>query len=396
MVLLATLSDDLLRSSSPLRGRPELSSAKPDIPAENRLLVIEKEFLEVPIIEMTFTKNSFLNNFQGEQYSLAVFSFIFYIDNVFSLAIRKIMKKYFGIMMSLIGIFFFMGCKEKQSDNIPPKKPTIVVTYSVLGSVVKELAGDQFEVQVIIPNGLDIHEWEPSAKDAENILHASFIVENGLNLESGLSKTLAQARASGVKIFTASKYIQVRHVGEGEGIPSDDPDQKVGAEDPHLWLDPLAMRNISEELAKVLTQEFKVNLSDRSTLLSQKLTALDSSIRAQVASLPAENRKLVTGHESLGYFAKAYDFKLVGAIIPSITTQAEVSASELAELKSLIAANKVKVVFTEVGTPAKVAEALGQEAHVKVVEIHTHLLPQDGSYFTMLNDLSHTVIESLK
>ena len=306
------------------------------------------------------------------------------------------MKKYFGIMMSLIGIFFFMGCKEKQSDNIPPQKPTIVVTYSVLGSVVKELVGDQFDVQVIIPNGLDVHEWEPSAKDVENILHASFIVENGLNLESGLSKTLAQASTSGVKIFTASKYIQVRHVGEGEGIPSDDPDQQIGAEDPHLWLDPLAIKTIAEELAKVISKEFRVDLSARSAAISQKLTVLDSSIRGQVAGLPVENRKLVTGHESLGYFAEAYHFKLVGAIIPSITTQAEVSASELAALKLLIAANKVKVVFTEIGTPAKVAEALAKEANVKAVAIHTHLLPEDGSYFTMMNNLSTTITESLK
>jgi zinc/manganese transport system substrate-binding protein len=306
------------------------------------------------------------------------------------------MKKYFGMILCLIGIVFLMGCGGKEKAETQPKKPSIVVTYSVLGSVVKELVGDQFDVRVIIPNGLDVHEWEPSAKDVESIMHASFIVENGLNLESGLSKTLAQARTSGVKIFTASKYIQVRHVGEGEGIPSDDPDQQIGAEDPHLWLNPLAVKTIAEELAKVISKEFKVDLSARSAALSQKLTTLDSSIRAQVVGLPVENRKLVTGHESLGYFAEAYHFKLVGAIIPSITTQAEVSASELAALKSLIAANKVKVVFTEIGTPAKVAEALAKEANVKAVAIHTHLLPEDGSYFTMMNHLSTTITESLK
>ncbi len=306
------------------------------------------------------------------------------------------MKNYFGMILCLVGMISLMGCGENEKVATQPQKPTIAVTYSVLGSVVKELVGDQFEVRVIIPNGLNVHEWEPSAKDVESIMHASFIVENGLNLESGLSKTLAQARASGVKIFTASNYIQVRHVGEGEGIPSDDPDQQIGAEDPHLWLDPLAVKTIAEELAKVISKEFKVDLSVRSAALSKKLTVLDSSIRAQVASLPVENRKLVTGHESLGYFAQAYHFKLVGAIIPSITTQAEVSASELAALKSLIATNKVKVVFTEIGTPAKVAEALAKEANVKAVAIHTHLLPEDGSYFTMMNHLSTTITENLK
>jgi len=65
-------------------------------------------------------------------------------------------------------------------------------------------------------------------------MHTDLIVENGLGLEGGMEKTLEQARAAGVKFFTASDYIIVRHVGQGEGLPSGDPDQAVGAEDPHL------------------------------------------------------------------------------------------------------------------------------------------------------------------
>ncbi|HTX73509.1 MAG TPA: metal ABC transporter substrate-binding protein, partial [Rectinemataceae bacterium] len=109
-----------------------------------------------------------------------------------------------------------------------------MVTYAILGSVVGELAGADFRVTSLIPNGLDVHEWEPSAKDIETLDSADLVVENGLGLEGGMEKALAQARAVGRRFFTASDHITVRHVGEGEGIPSGDPDQAVGAADPHL------------------------------------------------------------------------------------------------------------------------------------------------------------------
>ena len=305
------------------------------------------------------------------------------------------MSKTIGILIIVFCLVFINSCQKTQQAQSDSKK-TIVVTSSLLGSIVKELVGDHCNVIVIIPNGLDVHEWEPSAKDIETLLTASLIVENGLGLESGLSKTLEQARSSGVRIFTASNYINIRKVGDGEGISSGEPDQMPGAEDPHLWLDPLAVKRITQALSNTLKEQFRIDLTAEAALLAKKLTLLDSSIREQVASIPAENRKLVTGHESLGYFAKAFGFKLIGAIIPSLTTQAEVSASELATLKSLIVHHNVKVVFTETGTPAKVAVALARDSGVKCVEIHTHLLPPDGSYFTMMKNLSATITWSLK
>jgi zinc/manganese transport system substrate-binding protein len=87
---------------------------------------------------------------------------------------------------------------------------------------------------------------------------------------------------------------------------------------------------------------------------------------------------------------------LVGAIIPSITTQAEVSASDLAALKKLIQDNQVKAIFTELGTPPAVAEAIGQETGVKVVELTTHSLPADGSYFTFLRNIAQVIVDGLK
>jgi zinc/manganese transport system substrate-binding protein len=282
--------------------------------------------------------------------------------------------------------------------NVPAKssQKTIVVTYSVLGSVVKDLVGDKAIVIVSMPNGQDPHEWEPSAKDIETLTKADLIVQNGLGLEGGMEKALAQAKEAGVKFFTASDHITVRHVGAGEGIPSGDPDQAVGAEDPHLWMDPVDMKSIVDALATQVKTDLDIELSDRAKDLDARLDSLNTEVADLVNTLPENNRKLVTGHESMGYFAQRYGFKLVGAIIPSITSQAEVSASDLAGLKKLITENEVKAIFTELGTPAAVSDAIGKETGVKVVELTTHSLPEDGSYFTFMRNLAQVIVDGLK
>lgn len=300
----------------------------------------------------------------------------------------------------ILSVIFFCtlilsACQVKGTSATDSSKPTIVVTYSILGAVVKDLVGDQANVVVSMPNGQDPHEWEPSARDIETLTHADMIVQNGLGLEGGMEKALALAEEAGVRVFTASDHITVRKVGAGEGIPSGDPDQAAGADDPHLWTDPLAMKQIVAALADTLKTDLALDVSTRAADLETRLDQLNQSIIDNVNTLPQGERKLVTGHESLGYFADRYGFTLVGAIVPSLTTQAEISASELAALKTLISANDVKAIFTELGTPPAVAESIGKETGVKVVPVSTHILPEDGSYFTFMSELSDTIVSAL-
>jgi zinc/manganese transport system substrate-binding protein len=288
------------------------------------------------------------------------------------------------------------ACQSTTSANSVSGKPTIVVTYSILGAVVKDLVGDQANVVVSMPNGQDPHEWEPSARDIETLTHADLVVQNGLGLEGGMEKALAQAKEAGVTVFTASNHITVRKVGVGEGIPSGDPDQAIGADDPHLWVDPIAIKQIVAALSDTLKADLNLDVSTRAVDLEMRLDQLNQTIIDKVNTLPQDQRKLVTGHESLGYFAERYGFKLIGAIVPSLTTQAEISASELSALKTLIEENHVKAIFTELGTPPAVAESIGKETGVQVVSVSTHILPEDGSYFTFMNELSETIINALK
>lgn len=294
--------------------------------------------------------------------------------------------------LAIVLILSALSCQPPATGS----KKSIVVTYSILGSVVKDLVGDKADVTVSIPNGLDPHEWEPSAKDIEAINKADLVVENGLDLEEGMLKTLEAAKSSGVKFFTASDYITVRHVGPGEGIPSGDPDQAIGAADPHLWMDPITMKTVVGALATALSEDLNLDVTSQAQSLENQLDSLNTDVVNIVSAIPEADRKLVTGHESMGYFAQRYGFKLVGVIIPSLSSQAGVSAADLAVLKKAIEDNQVKAIFTELGTSPAVAKAIGDETGVKVVELTSHALPADGSYFTFMRDLATVIADALK
>lgn len=311
-------------------------------------------------------------------------------------SIRSTVAALSAVLLASVAV----GCGSDTSAASRPSdgRRTIVVTYSVLGAVVADAVGDAADVRVLIPNGADPHEWEPSAKDIEAINRADLIVRNGLDLEAGLGDALDNAADDGVPTFVATDHITVRTVGADEVVAAEgdehDHDEEAGAQDPHLWMDPLTVRDVVTALGPALAAE-GIDVSAGIARVEASLTALDEQVRSILAPVPAERRKLVTGHESFGYFADRYGFEIVGAIIPSLTSQAEVSSGDLAELSQRIEDAGVPAIFTELGTSAKVAEAIGDETGVQVVELASHTLPDDGSYATFITGNATTIAAAL-
>jgi len=288
-----------------------------------------------------------------------------------------------------------------------PAGPSVVVTTPLLGAVVKDLVGDGAEVTVLMPNPSDPHQWSPSAKDIEKVMNADLVVANGLALEEGLAKTLEEAEKAGVAVFHGGEHIQIRqasgqgHEGEGEATPGaeasvapegDEHEHEGG--DPHFWVDPISMRDVVAALTAEMT-EMGVDVKDRGADLEQRLVDLDAETRSTLAAIPEADRELVTGHVSLGYFADRYDFELIGSVIPGLSSNGEVSAGELAQLKADIEEHGVKAIFTELGTSDAVVAAIGEETGVQVVRLALPVLPDDGSYFTYIRGIAADVADAL-
>jgi zinc/manganese transport system substrate-binding protein len=313
----------------------------------------------------------------------------------------------------LIGSSFLvvlMGCGSTPDANSNPTDGSrrIVVTYSVLGSVVEQLVGDLATVSVIIPDGQDPHEFEPSAKDIESLNNADLVVANGLDFEEGLEQTIDRAIDSGVNVFMVGDHITVREMSKDEdhGHDEDHAEEEStettveseeehahGAYDPHLWLSPAAMLEMLPALADAISTATGADLTSQLASLQSELTALDTQIKETIDGITCE---LVSGHDELGYFADRYGCEVIGAIIPSLSTTSEASAGELAALKVEVEEHGVPAIFTGLGTSQDVADQLASELGVKAVTLSTHFLDGAVNYREFMLRLTQQIADALQ
>ena len=313
---------------------------------------------------------------------------------------RIIPKILIGICPAL---FALSACSSSGTTTAADSdRPTVVVTYSVLGSIVEQLVGDAATVTTLIPDGQDPHEFEPSAKDIESLNNASIVVSNGLDFEEGLEETLESAKTAGVNIFMAGDHITVRELSDEDDDHADEAttdttvvkeeEHDHGAFDPHLWLSPAAMLEMLPELSKAVGAAIGADLSAQLETLVAELTALDSEIQEIIGGIKCE---LVSGHDEMGYFADRYGCEVIGAIIPSFSTTSEASAGELADLKAEVATHDVKAVFTGLGTSPDVAEQLATELGVKAVTLSTHFMDGAANYQAFMLRMVNQIAEAL-
>jgi len=281
---------------------------------------------------------------------------------------------------------------ETTSDSVVAELPVIAVTYSVIGDIVSQLVGDRANVKVVVPDGQDPHEFQPSAKDIEIINNAALVVSNGLEFEEGLEEVLESITDSGGNIFMVGEHITVRKIEDGGEVGNDHGDKHAGG-DPHLWLSPATMLEMLPALTSALSEATGADLSAEATILTKKLQDLDQEIESIINSLGECN--LVSGHDELGYFADQYGCKVIGAIIPSFTTTSEATAGELADLKKLIQQYKVPAIFTGLGTSQDVADQLAGELGVKAVTLSTHYLDGAANYQEFILKMVNQIAEAL-
>jgi zinc/manganese transport system substrate-binding protein len=247
-----------------------------------------------------------------------------------------------------------------------------VATTSIIGDVVKNVADNAVDLVVLVgPNG-DAHEYEPVPADSVNMAKADIIFENSLGLEHWLDK-LYFAGGSKAKRIVVSHGVFLR-------IFENNPRET----DPHAWQDVtnviLYAQNIRDALDAI--DPAHKNLYDANAQnYIQKLQGLDAWVKRQVALIPADKRKLVTNHDALGYFARRYGFQIIGAVIPSATTEAaDPSAKETVDLLNIIKSNRVHAIFSENMANPKLAQTLAKEAGVVVgPDLYTDALGPAGS-----------------
>lgn len=282
-----------------------------------------------------------------------------------------------------------------QTADAPASKT--MATASFLADIAQNVAGDRLTVVPLLPAGVEPHGYQPTPSDVTRIAKSTVLIINGSGLEEFLDRMLANAGGTRT-IINASAGLTMRERKPGERR-SDHGEEG----DPHFWLDPVQVIRYAENIRDGFSQADPVGATayaQNAEAYIKRLQELDDWIRAQVQTIPARDRLLVTNHESLGYFADRYGFTVVGTVLQSASTTASPTAQELAALIGDIRRSGARALFLETGASPQLARQIAQETGVRVVQdLNTHAVSKDGgagSYIDMMRQTAGKIVEALR
>lgn len=262
------------------------------------------------------------------------------------------------------------GCGAIGPENRQP--PLAVATTTMLGSVLDDVVDcGGGTVETLMPIGVDPHDFAASSEQIAHMVSAELVVANGLELEEGLTDAIAAAVLDGGRVLEVAPLVGPIPFGTGED-----------SLDPHFWHDVSRMAAAAQVIGVRLAEATGDPLySDCGRRTHDALLAVDQEVREILAGIPAERRVMVTDHDAFGYFAEAYDFEIVGVMIPGGSTLAEPSSESVAALVETIVAAGVPAIFANADDSGDLVDAIAAEVgpEVAVVELYVGSLGPEGS-----------------
>ncbi len=294
------------------------------------------------------------------------------------------------------------GCSSSNEDD---GRLAVVATTTQIGDFTREVGGDAINLTVILKPNQDAHDFDPQPSQLRAISDAALVLRNGLHLDAFVNKATEQSDGEvvivtqGISLREGAEHEEEEEGHEDEAEESDD---REG--DPHVWLDVDNARTMVENIRDALVAADPANAASYTANAARyldELTALDSEIRADIATIPAACRKLVTNHDVLGYYAEAYGLDLAGSVIPGVSTEAKPSAADVASIVNKIKAENVPAVFAEASINPALVNQVAKEAGVKVVDdLYGDSLgasDSDGrTYITMMQANTDKIVAALK
>ncbi|MFG1341054.1 metal ABC transporter solute-binding protein, Zn/Mn family [Xanthobacter autotrophicus] len=316
-----------------------------------------------------------------------------------------------GLAASLAsGFAMVAGPAFAQGAATPAQKLPVVASFSILGDFVKQVGGDRVAVTTIVgPNG-DAHVYQPTPADAKAVAAAKVVFVNGLGFEGWLDRLI---KASGTKapIVVATQGITPR-----TGFVDHDEDEKPKAKgkdkhdhakeegghdhggiDPHAWQ---SIANAKVYVANVRDGLIAADPDGRDTYTANaaaytaKLDALETEVKAALARIPAEQRRIITSHDAFGYFGEAYGVVLVAP--EGVSTESEASAKDVARIIRQIKAQKIPAVFVENITDPRLMQRIAKETSAKVGgTLYSDALSDDKGPASTYIDMMHSNVREL-
>ena len=290
--------------------------------------------------------------------------------------------RYAAVIAAVGAATLLAACGE--SGKADDGKLQIVATTTHAADLTRQVAGNRAEVTQLLKPGADPHEYEPRPSDARALTDARIVIRSGGDVDEWLGDLVDQAG------------------GDAETVTLIDAVEREG-DDPHWWQDArnaqFAVAAIRDALAEA-DPENATAYRRNARAYQERLMQLDAQVAGCIDALPAERRKLVTSHDSLGYYARRYRLEVIGAAIPSLSTQAQPSAASTERLVRQIRRERVPAVFPESAIDPKLERAIAREADARVAPaLWADALGPDGSaadtYAGALAANTRTIVDAL-
>jgi ABC-type Zn uptake system ZnuABC Zn-binding protein ZnuA len=273
-----------------------------------------------------------------------------------------------ALLLIALALALVSGCGDEDEGEAGASIDAVATTTHV-ADLVRQVGAERIGVDGIMPSGADPHDFEPRPSDAAALSEADVVFRSGGDIDEWLGELIESAGGDATEVMLLDSVSGM----EGEG----------GELDPHWWQDPrnaiLAVAAIRDALAEA-DPDGRAGYERNAATYTRELRRLDTDIERCIQRVPPDKRKLVTTHDALGYFAERYDIEVIGAVIPSLSTQAQPSARDVNELVEQIEEEGVEALFPEVAVSQRLEQAISRESGAEVGrELWTDSLGPDGS-----------------
>jgi len=297
-----------------------------------------------------------------------------------------------GPLRLLAGVFLLMapfaaGCSSEGESNASesksagaPRRPyRVVTTCAMVTDIVREVAGEHAEVIGLMGQGVDPHLYKPTRNDVKELMGADVVFYSGLMLEGRMGDAFAKTARSGKPVYAVTEGIDESYLRE--------PPEFEGHYDPHVWMDVAAWSRCVEFVAKSLGEfdpQHAADYQGNSDRYRARLAELDAYVRRVIATVPEDQRVLVTAHDAFGYFSRAYNIPVRS--VQGITTESEAGVDDINGLVDFLVERKVKAIFVESSVSSRnlqaVVEGTARKGWKVVIggELFSDAMGRPGSY----------------
>lgn len=297
----------------------------------------------------------------------------------------------------LFCLVFLFSCGGQ--NVVDHQKIQVTCTIAQVADMVKNIGGDAVEVTTLMGEGVDPHLYKASQGDIAILSNADIIFYNGLMLEGRMGDIFVKMARMGKPTIAVAEGVEQSRLKE--------PPEFDGHYDPHIWMDPSLWAEtvpfVARELVKIKPEQ-EALFQKNADVYVETLMKLHEENKTLLASIPKEQRVLITAHDAFGYFGEVYDVDVMG--LQGISTASEFGLQDLQNLIDVIVERKVKAVFVETSVPARSIEALVEgckaKGHTIIIggELYSDAMgapgTNEGTYIGMLKHNVDTIVNSLR